>query len=37
MGSQRFYEKDKEVKEFDRIGLEIGKNLKDKSKGSYKK
>ena len=37
-GSQRFYEKkDKEVKEFDRIGLEIGKNLKDKSKGSYKK
>ena len=37
-GSQRFYEKkNKEVKEFDRIGLEIGKNLKDKSKGSYKK
>ena len=37
-GSQRFYEKkDKEVKEFDKIGLEIGKNLKDKSKGSYKK
>ena len=37
-GSQRFYEKNnKEVKEFDKIGLEIGKNLKDKSNGSYKK
>ena len=37
-GKQRFYEKlTKDKKEFDKIGLEIGKNLKKKSKGIYKK
>ena len=37
-GSQRFYEKmAMEVKYFDKIGIEIGKNLKKKSKGNYKK
>ena len=37
-GSQRFYEKiAMEVKYFDKIGIEIGKNLKEKSKGKYKK
>ena len=37
-GSQRFYEKlSKDKKDFDKIGLEIGKSLKNKSKGSYKK
>ena len=37
-GSKRFYEKKtKSIKDFDKIGLEIGKNLKDKSKGTYKK
>ena len=37
-GSKRFYEKiTRDIKDFDKIGLEIGKNLKDKSKGNYKK
>ncbi len=37
-GSQRFYEKlTKDKEEFNKIGLEIGKNLKIKSKGNYKK
>ena len=37
-GSKRFYEKNtRDIGEFDKIGLEIGKNLKMKSKGSYKK
>tara|TARA_B100000214_G_scaffold365408_1_gene333148 strand:- start:329 stop:1249 length:921 start_codon:yes stop_codon:yes gene_type:complete len=37
-GSQRFYEKMiMEEKDFNKIGLEIGKNLKQKSKGNYKK
>ena len=37
-GSKRFYEKKtKSIKDFDKIGLEIGKILKDKSKGTYKK
>lgn len=37
-GSQRFYEKEiRDVKEFDKIGLEIGKYLKKESKGNYKK
>ncbi len=37
-GSQRFYEKKtKEINFFDKIGLEIGENLKNKSKGTYKK
>ena len=37
-GSQRFYEKlSKDKKDFDKIGLEIGKSLKNKSKGMYKK
>jgi len=37
-GSQRFYEKiAMEVKYFDKIGIEIGKKLKEKSKGNYKK
>ena len=37
-GSQRFYEKlIKDKKDFSEIGLEIGKNLKEKSKGNYKK
>ncbi len=36
-GSKRFYEKlTKDKKDFNKIGLEIGKILKDKSKGSYK-
>ncbi len=37
-GSRKFHEKMvMEVKDFNKIGLEIGKNLKEKSKGSYKK
>ncbi len=37
-GSKRFYEKTtKDIKEFEKIGLEIGKNLKIKSNGNYKK
>ena len=37
-GSQRFYEKlSKNKKDFDKIGLEVGKILKEKSKGNYKK
>ncbi len=37
-GSQRFYEKRiKDMKHFDKIGIEIGNILKEKSKGSYKK
>ncbi len=37
-GSKRFYEKKiKDVRDFDKIGLEIGKNLKIKSNGDYKK
>ncbi len=37
-GSNRFYEKiTKNIEDFDKIGLEIGKNLKDKSKGNYKR
>ncbi len=37
-GSQRFYEKmTMEEKDFNKIGLEIGKKLKQKSKGNYKK
>ena len=37
-GSQRFYEKlIKDKKDFYKIGVEIGKKLKEKSKGSYKK
>ena len=37
-GSKRFYEKlTKNKRYFDKIGLEIGKKLKNKSKGSYKK
>ena len=37
-GSQRFHEKFvKDKKNFDTLGLEIGKILKKKSKGSYKK
>ena len=37
-GSQRFYKKlTKDIKDFDKIGLEIGKILKEKSKGNYKK
>tara|TARA_B100000035_G_scaffold292449_1_gene281104 strand:+ start:1797 stop:2717 length:921 start_codon:yes stop_codon:yes gene_type:complete len=37
-GSQRFYKKEtRDVKEFSKIGLEIGKHLKKKSKGNYKK
>ena len=37
-GSQRFYEKmTMEEKDFNKIGLEIGRNLKQKSKGKYKK
>ncbi len=36
-GSQRFYEKlTKDKRNFDKIGLEIGKTLKLKSKGNYK-
>ncbi len=37
-GSKRFYEKKiKHKKDFDKIGIEIGKILKEKSKGSYKR
>ena len=37
-GSKRFYEKiTKDIKEFDKIGLEIGNRLKEKSNGNYKK
>ena len=37
-GSQRYYEKMiTEEKDFNKIGLEIGKKLKQKSKGNYKK
>tara|TARA_B100001093_G_scaffold496866_1_gene543085 strand:+ start:258 stop:1178 length:921 start_codon:yes stop_codon:yes gene_type:complete len=37
-GSKRFYEKiTRDLKDFDKIGLEIGKNLKVKSNGEYKK
>ena len=37
-GSQRFYEKlTKNKKNFDKLGLEIGEILKNKSKGNYKK
>ena len=37
-GSQRFYEKMiTEEKDFNKIGLEIGRKLKQKSKGNYKK
>ncbi len=37
-GSKRFYEKKtKNINEFDKIGLEIGRILKNKSKGTYKK
>ena len=37
-GSKRFYEKKtRKINEFDKIGLEIGRILKNKSKGTYKK
>ena len=37
-GSQRFYEKlTKNKKDFEKLGLEIGEILKNKSKGNYKK
>ena len=37
-GSKRFYEKKtRNINEFDKIGLEIGRILKNKSKGTYKK
>tara|TARA_B100001093_G_scaffold444500_1_gene447548 strand:- start:639 stop:1559 length:921 start_codon:yes stop_codon:yes gene_type:complete len=37
-GSKRFYEKiTKDIRDFDKIGLEIGKRLKEKSNGNYKK
>ena len=37
-GSKRFYEKiTMEISDFDKIGLEIGKRLKKKSNGNYKK
>ena len=37
-GSKRFYEKKTgKINEFDKIGLEIGRILKNKSKGTYKK
>ena len=37
-GSKRFYEKiTKDIKEFDKIGLEIGNKLKERSNGNYKK
>ena len=37
-GSKRFYEKNTEdINNFDKIGLEIGKKLKEKSNGNYKK
>ena len=37
-GSQRYYEKlIKDKKDFYKIGVEIGKKLKERSKGSYKK
>ena len=37
-GEKRYFEKEKRsINEFDKIGLEIGKILKDKSNGDYKK
>ena len=37
-GSKRYYEKEtKDIREFNKIGIEIGNNLKNKSKGNYKK
>ena len=37
-GKKRYFEKEKRsIDEFDKIGLEIGKILKDKSNGDYKK
>ena len=37
-GTHRYYEKEtKDIKEFDKIGIEIGNVLKAKSKGNYKK
>ena len=37
-GKKRYFEKEKRsINEFDKIGLEIGKILKDKSNGDYKK
>ena len=37
-GSKRFYEKNsKDISNYDKIGIEIGKKLKKKSKDSYKK
>lgn len=37
-GSKRFYEKiTKDIRDFDKVGLEIGKKLKEKSNGNYKK
>ena len=37
-GSQRFYEKKtSEIEKFKELGIEIGQNLKTKSKNSYKK
>jgi hydroxymethylbilane synthase len=37
-GKHRYYEKEtKNIKEFDKIGVQIGNVLKAKSKGNYKK
>jgi hydroxymethylbilane synthase len=37
-GTHRYYEKEtKDIKEFDKIGIQIGNALKAKSKGNYKK
>jgi hydroxymethylbilane synthase len=37
-GTDRYYEKEtKDIKEFDKIGIQIGNVLKAKSKGNYKK
>jgi len=37
-GTHRYYEKEtKDIKEFDKIGIQIGNVLKAKSKGNYKK
>ncbi len=37
-GSKRYYEKKtKNIKDFDKIGLEIGETLREKSKGTYKR
>ena len=37
-GSKRFYQKiTKDIRDYDKIGIEIGINLKKKSSGSYKK